>query len=194
VVWSSTSRFQQFATVHVASNDTAQAGSDPACGESLDLDAYIYLLATPCGREGSAYLARVGRTGDNPLRASEYRYFGGRRINGSVVWVADEATATSVLPSGVGELSVSWSAVLGRFVASYTAPYSRVVARVSRCLWSDWGPERLLAAQGGASGPDELVCVAELSFPPSAHAFYLPSRAATHSVIVGLLLYHRSHV
>ena len=157
VRWPADSNFQQFAAVHVAAADAARAGADPACGALLE-PGRLYLLATRCGRTGPAYLAKVARAPGAALRGAAYRYYAGPDPpTGVPRWSPDAAAAVAVLAGGVGELSVSWSGALARFVASYTAPRSRVVARTSRCLWRGWGPARLLAGPGGASGAGELV-------------------------------------
>lgn len=94
LVWTKGSSFQMFAVVH--------------CQECpLAGDGYIYIMGTPCGREGSAYLARVNE--ENILDQSSWQYFHNADTHHSQdasMWSSNISLATVVLKGGVGELSV----------------------------------------------------------------------------------------
>jgi hypothetical protein len=126
VAWAGSSPFLMFA---VATFDS----SDAACG----VDAgFLYLFATPCGREGAARLLRVPQ--GSVLQQGSYEYFSGSPS--APAWSASEASATVVLPGQVGELSVSWLSARRQWVAIHAAPGSLVVARTAPCLWGPWTP------------------------------------------------------
>eukprot|EP00035_Acanthoeca_spectabilis_P034649 m.484063 g.484063 ORF g.484063 m.484063 type:complete len:318 (+) comp67786_c0_seq1:2-955(+) len=150
VRWSNTSLFQQFAAVHFgdlgafAKNTTEHAQQ---CGGLIEPERYMYVFATPCGREGPASLARVDLLSGGPTVQENYEYFSGVDGTGQPRWGLREEAAAQVLPPGVGELTVLWCGSIGRFVAMYTAPLSRIVARSSPCLWSGWSEDRLLVQQ-----------------------------------------------
>eukprot|EP00041_Stephanoeca_diplocostata_P017106 m.340510 g.340510 ORF g.340510 m.340510 type:complete len:157 (-) comp20595_c0_seq12:86-556(-) len=94
ISWSSGSFFQMFAVVHCE-------------GCPLAGDGYLYILGTPCGREGNAYLARVSTS--HVLNQHYWQYYrGGNGVEPmtSQVWSSDSTSATVVLQGGVGELSV----------------------------------------------------------------------------------------
>jgi hypothetical protein len=108
VAWAGSSPFLMFA---VATFDS----SDAACG----VDAgFLYLFATPCGREGAARLLRVPQ--GSVLQQGSYEYFSGSPS--APAWSASEASATVVLPGQVGELSVSWLSARRQWVAIHAAP------------------------------------------------------------------------
>ena len=95
----------------------------------------IYLLGIPAGRFGGVQVARV-EEGDL-LHPGQYRYWDGR------AWGADRATAATVVPAPVGELSVRWSSYLGRWLMMYLdESRGAVVLRTAAHLTGPWSSEQ----------------------------------------------------
>ncbi|WP_255584385.1 DUF4185 domain-containing protein [Dietzia sp. ANT_WB102] len=101
---------------------------------------YVYEYMTPSGRSGSAKLARVPAAQIEDMGA--YRFWDGS------TWVADHADARVVLDGQVSELSVTWSARLGRFIALYTDENNNIVMRQASTPEGPWsGKDILLSYQ-----------------------------------------------
>jgi hypothetical protein len=76
---------------------------------------YVYMFATPNGRFGSAYLARVSE--DRVLDKASYQYWDG------AAWRAnDEAAAAPIVEAPVSELSVQYNTHFRRWLMVYLDP------------------------------------------------------------------------
>ena len=99
----------------------------------------VYLLGIPAGRFGGVQIARVGTA--DLLNPGDYRYWDGTE------WSADAGAASTVVPAPVGELSVRWSAYLGRWLMMYLdESRSAVVLRTTAQLTGPWSGEQVVAA------------------------------------------------
>jgi hypothetical protein len=99
----------------------------------------VYFFGIPGGRYGGVHLARVAR--EHVLDKEEYAYWDGRS------WVTDgEATAQTVVPAPVGELSVRWNSYYRKWLMMYLdeSKYA-VVLRTADCLTGRWSDEQTIA-------------------------------------------------
>lgn len=102
---------------------------------------YVYEYLTPSGRSGSARLARVPAAQIEDMGA--YRFWDGTD------WVPDQSKAVPVLGAPkinttVSELSVSWSAHLGRFIAIYNNRDNNIVMSQALSPEGPWSGEDVL--------------------------------------------------
>ena len=101
---------------------------------------YVYEYLTPSGRNGLARLARVPESDIEDPTA--YRYWSGTD------WVHAHDQAAVVIgtedDASVSELSVSWSAGLGRFIALYTDEKNDVVMRQAATPEGPWSGTDIL--------------------------------------------------
>ena len=98
----------------------------------------VYLLGIPGGRFGGVQIARVPQA--DILQLSDYRYWDGR------AWRADAASAATVVPGPVGELSVRWSPSLRRWMMlSLDEGRAAVVLRTAPELTGPWSAETVVA-------------------------------------------------
>ena len=98
----------------------------------------VYLLGIPAGRFGGVQLARVNQA--DLLTMSDYRYWAGG------TWSADPGAAATVVPAPVGELSVRWSAYLGRWLMMYLdESRAAIVLRTAPQLTGPWSGEQVVA-------------------------------------------------
>jgi hypothetical protein len=98
----------------------------------------IYLFGIPAGRQGGVQVARVDQA--DLLNLGDYRYWDGR------AWSTDASSAATVVPAPVGELSVRWSAYLGRWLMMYLDENrSAVVLRTAAQLTGPWSSEQVVA-------------------------------------------------
>nr|MDO8111170.1 DUF4185 domain-containing protein [Candidatus Sigynarchaeota archaeon] len=96
-----------------------------------------YLLATPAGRYGSAYLLRVPQ--GQVLNMSAYEYFTGTDTSGDPSWSPDMWLATPVINRPVGEISVMWDEYLQRFITMYIEHYTAtIILRTAEHPWGPW--------------------------------------------------------
>lgn len=97
----------------------------------------------------TSYLLRVSKS--RLLEQEAYQYYAGSDAascdKSTVKWSTNSNDASPVLSAGVGELSVSWLPKEQSWLASYTAPLSRVQARTSQCLWHHWSSAVDVATQ-----------------------------------------------
>jgi hypothetical protein len=94
-------------------------------------NADIYMLGVPAGRFGGVQVARVPE--DEVLQSGAYRYWDG------VGWNADPATAVTVVPPDVGELSVRWSGYLHRWMMLYLdESRASIMLRTAPALTGPW--------------------------------------------------------
>ncbi|WP_413464399.1 DUF4185 domain-containing protein [Dietzia sp. PP-33] len=102
----------------------------------LKHDGYVYEYLTPSGRSGAVTLARVPEGSIEDMSA--YRFWDGRE------WVGDHRFAAQVVNPRVSELSVSFSAHLGRFIALYTNGNNDIVMRQAASPEGPWSGEDIL--------------------------------------------------
>jgi hypothetical protein len=99
-------------------------------------DPFIYIWGTPGGREGGVRLARVMPNQIEDL--SSYRYFNGY-FSGVPMWTVNEYDADSIVPSGVGEMSVMYNEALGAWTMMSISGGSQPDFEI-RQAENPWGP------------------------------------------------------
>lgn len=127
------------------SNNTAGT-DDFQMLDLVDHGSYVYVFATPNGRFGNAYLARV--TPNRLLDASYYQYW---TKDG---WkTGDQSAAAPVVKAPVGELSVYYDQSLGLWLMSYLdQPRDAIVLRTATSPTGPWSAEQVLVP--GSKYPD----------------------------------------
>jgi cysteine-rich repeat protein len=181
VTASCANRYCRLAGVYAAVVPAASAGSLPGTGDRL------LLFGSGLYRESDVYLAVTSlSTIEDP---STLRYFAGTDAVSCVPsWSAREADAVPIFQTAgenapgscVGELSVHWSDVLGRWVAMYVCE-NRLDARVAPFPWGPW------SAYGVVLAPvaDRAYC--NYLFAPRSGCDSLsdPGRLTTYGGIYG---------
>jgi hypothetical protein len=104
--------------------------------ENVD-DDYIYIWGTPGGREGGVKLARVLPSQIENLSA--YRYFQYVSPFGTPLWTTQESTATKIVTSGVGEMSVMYNEAVGAWTMMYISGGSQPDFEIRQAP-DPWGP------------------------------------------------------
>ncbi|GAA1405150.1 hypothetical protein GCM10009662_34870 [Catellatospora coxensis] len=129
---------------------TARWNNTPAWDNRFQMGAFlrergfVYLVGTPNGRFGSAYLARVPEA--QVLDPAAWRYW-----NGST-WVTDQWASAVIAPGPVSEVSVQYSRYLGKYVMAYlNESRAAIVLRTAPSITGPWGPEEVIAT--GAAYP-----------------------------------------
>lgn len=102
----------------------------------LKHDGFVYEYLTPSGRNGAVTLARVPERSIREMSAYEFWTGAG--------WGRDHRAAAAVMNPRVSELSVSWSARLGRFIALYTNGNNDIVMRQAARPEGPWSGEDIL--------------------------------------------------
>ncbi len=98
---------------------------------------YVYMIGTPNGRFGNAYLARVPES--RVLDKGAWRYWDGR------VWSPVERSAVPIAVGPVSEVSVQWNAHLGKWLMMYLDEQrASVVLRTSASLTGPWSGEQVV--------------------------------------------------
>ncbi|MEQ2525845.1 DUF4185 domain-containing protein [Bacillaceae bacterium CLA-AA-H227] len=98
---------------------------------------FVYMYATPNGRFGNVYLARVPE--NNLLNIGDYRYWDG---NG---WVTDQAKAKEVAIGVAGEMSVAYNTHFKRFIMTYlNEDRQAIVMRDAPTPVGPWSGEKIL--------------------------------------------------
>ncbi|MGG6311915.1 DUF4185 domain-containing protein [Paenibacillus macerans] len=98
---------------------------------------YVYMYATPNGRFGDIYLARVPENG--LLNINDYRYWDG---NG---WSASQSAARAVAGGVAGELSVAYNRHFGRYIMTYLNEHRQaIVMRDAPTPSGPWSGEKIL--------------------------------------------------
>ncbi|WP_372633075.1 DUF4185 domain-containing protein [Cohnella sp.] len=98
---------------------------------------YVYMYATPNGRFGSIYLARVAEA--DMLNIGAYRYWDGN------AWNASEASAAPVAIGIAGEMSVVYNTHFNRYVMAYLNPYTEaLVMRDAPSPTGPWSGEKII--------------------------------------------------
>ncbi|ADB29436.1 carbohydrate-binding protein [Kribbella flavida DSM 17836] len=99
---------------------------------------HVYMIGTPNGRFGNAYLARVPE--HQVLSKRAWRYWDGR------TWSPKESAAVPVVAGPVSEVSVQWNAHLGKWLMLYLdESRASVVLRSASALTGPWSGERVVA-------------------------------------------------
>lgn len=108
---------------------------------------HLHVLGTPNGRFGAAHLARVrpdpGGDADPVLDPGAYEYYDGAR------WQRDRRAAVPVVPGPVAELSVEYSARLGRWLMLHLDEHrAAIVLRTATSLTGPWtGPDVVVSGR-----------------------------------------------
>ncbi len=98
---------------------------------------FVYMIGTPNGRFGNAYLARVPEK--QVLAKNAWRYWDGRG------WSVRESTAVPIAIGPVSEVSVQWNAHLGKWLMMYLDEQrASVVLRSSASLTGPWSGEKVV--------------------------------------------------
>jgi hypothetical protein len=106
---------------------------------------FVYMYATPNGRLGNVYLARVPESA--LLNINAYQYWDG---NG---WSTSQAAASPVVIGIAGELSVAYNSYFQRFIMTYLNEHRQaVVMRDSATLTGPWSGEKVLARAASFPG------------------------------------------
>jgi hypothetical protein len=98
---------------------------------------FVYMYATPNGRFGDVYLARVPE--NNLLNIGDYRYWDG------LGWVTDQAAAKAVAIGVAGEISVAYNTHFNRFIMTYlNEDRQAIVMRDAPTPVGPWSGEKIL--------------------------------------------------
>ncbi|GAB3814899.1 DUF4185 domain-containing protein [Kribbella italica] len=98
---------------------------------------FVYMIGTPNGRHGNAYLARVPEK--QVLSKNAWRYWDGR------AWSGRERAAVPIAIGPVSEVSVQWNAQLGKWLMMYLDEQrASVVLRSSASLTGPWSGEKVV--------------------------------------------------
>lgn len=136
-------------------------------------DGWVYLFGIPEGRFGGVRLARVGES--SLLDPAAYRYWDGRG------WVDDEASATTIVPAPVGELSVGYSAYLNRWVMTYlNEDRHAVVLRTATAMTGPWSDE--LGVAGARKYPQLYAPYLVPGIETGRDLYFTMSRYDTYAV------------
>ena len=136
-------------------------------------DGYVYMYGTPNGRQGAAYLARVGER--DILDLTKYDYYSAGSPGGWFGWGAtpagwhrnNPAAATAVFGQDTGacgvanagnqvsEMSVQYNKSLNKYVTLYGDQFNNIVMRTSDTPQGTWSSAKVLMTQqnGGIYAP-----------------------------------------
>jgi hypothetical protein len=103
-----------------------------------DKDGYVYMMGTPSGRNGAAYLARFAEA--DILNQPAYQYWGG-----SAGWVSSETNAVSVIDAPVGELSLVFNTKYNLWLVTYLDGQNyQIILRYASSLTGPWSGTKML--------------------------------------------------
>lgn len=106
---------------------------------------FVYMYATPNGRFGNVYLARVPENAI--LNIGDYRYWDGSG------WVTDQASAQPVSIGAAGELSVVYNTYFERYLMTYlNEDRGSIVMRDAPTPTGPWSGEKVLATSSEYPG------------------------------------------
>ena len=107
-------------------------------------DGFIYIMGTPSGRVGAAYLARVAESG--LLDKSQYSFW--NKTKGWVKGISAEKEATVVVAAPVSELSIHYSARFKRWLLTYLDPNrNAIVLKQTKDITGPWSdPQDLVSS------------------------------------------------
>jgi hypothetical protein len=98
---------------------------------------YLHLFGIPGGRYGGVQLARVRLP--QVLDLGAYAYWDGG------AWQADIASAATIVPAPVGELSVRWNSYYRLWLMMYLDdPAGEIILRSARALTGPWSPPKVV--------------------------------------------------
>ncbi|WP_202887061.1 DUF4185 domain-containing protein [Cohnella zeiphila] len=118
-------------------NNTSTWDSHFQMAAFLKDSGFVYMYATPNGRFGDVYLARVPENG--MLNIGDYRYWDG---NG---WQASESAARPVSIGVTGELSVAYNSYFHRYIMTYlNEDRQAIVMRDAATPVGPWSGEKIL--------------------------------------------------
>lgn len=107
-------------------------------------DGFVYMFATPNGRNDAAYLARVSE--GEILSKTAWRYWTG------VEWSESQENAVPVVEGPVAELSVQWNEYANRWLMVYMRD-SEIVLRSALSPTSAWSDPEVLVSADDYPGP-----------------------------------------
>ena len=94
-------------------------------------DGHIYVFGIPGGRYGGVQLARVAP--ESLLKLNQYAYWTGS------AWSDDPASAATIIPPNVGELSVRWNSHYQRWIMMYlNDPAGLIELRTAESITGPW--------------------------------------------------------
>lgn len=104
-------------------------------------DGYVYMIGTPSGRFGNAYLARFREA--DILNKDQYEYW-----NGSRGWVKnDESAALPIFQGPVGEISLAYNTKHQRWIAAYLNEHrAEIVLREAKTITGFWSEEKQIVS------------------------------------------------
>lgn len=105
---------------------------------------FVYMFATPNGRNDAAYLARVDEA--DVLDKNAYEYWNGAS------WSSSEAAAAAIVAAPVAELSVQKNAYSGKWLMTYMQG-SDIVLRSAASPTSTWSAAEVIASSADYPGP-----------------------------------------
>lgn len=122
------------------------AFAKPADRDGLPADMDRPLLVWGSGKYRASDVRLAVMSEDHADQPGGLRYFVGTDAQGQPRWSADEGDSAPLLDQAcVGELSVAWSADIGKWVMMYNcgAP-ARIVARTADRAWGPWSAEQVV--------------------------------------------------
>lgn len=118
-------------------NNTSTWNSKFQMAAFLKDSGFVYMYATPNGRFGDVYLARVPENG--LLNIGDYRYWDG------LGWATGEAAAKPVAIGVAGELSVAYNTYFKRYLMTYlNEDRQAIVMRDAPTPIGPWSGEKIL--------------------------------------------------
>ncbi len=101
---------------------------------------YVYMVGTPAGRFGDAYLARVKSTAIENQK--EYQYYNGKS------WAkGDESRAAKIFAGPVGEVSLIYNSRLKRWLVTYLdEARGQIVIRNAEQITGPWSQPQVLVS------------------------------------------------
>lgn len=142
---------------------------------------FVYQVGTPNGRFGNAYLARVPAA--EILDLTKYEYWLGNR------WTADlgalNETSSAIVKGNISELSVAWSAYLGKYVMLDADGGVRI--RTAPSMSGPWSsPRMLVPAVGGPAlyGPMILPSSPALTSATDNRLYFNGSQWSDYNVML----------
>jgi len=100
---------------------------------------HLYAMGTPCGRFGSARLARVRK--ENLLFFDAWEYFSADQR-----WTTDPQSAIEIIPAPVGEGSILWNPGIRRWMYTYlNEKTASIELREAEYPWGPWTTPHVVA-------------------------------------------------
>lgn len=104
-------------------------------------DGNVYMVGTPAGRFGAAYLARFAE--EDILNPADYEY-----LSDGVHWVkGNERDATPIFEAPVGEISLAYNSHFDKWIVTYLNEHrAEIVMRYAHQAHGPWSAEYTLAS------------------------------------------------